>query len=89
MMLILLSKSKNVNTDFLYKVIKDRIYKTYTRSIFRYSPPLLSLLAPVALAILAVSVVSIAYFLVAITGVEIAKTDTSFLTFFGGFKDTY
>lgn len=36
-----------------------------------------------------VPIFSIAIFLVAVTGVKVVKTDTSFLTFYFSFEDTY
>ena len=73
------SKSANTGTDFFQKVIRYRMYGTCAR-FSGYSPSFSSsfLLAPAALT---------TYFLVPIIGVEVAKTDTSFLAFFSDFRD--
>lgn len=71
MLLILLPESNNTNTDFSQKMIGYQMYGTCARFILRY---LLSSLA------LGDPILSVAFFLTAVMGVEMAKTNTSFIT---------
>ena len=59
------------------------MHKTYTKLVYRYSP------SSPALAILDITTFSIAFFPIVIIGMEIFKTNTSFLTLCSCFKDTY
>ena len=76
MTLTLLPESKSTNTDFFGKVMGYQIYETYAKfsGYLPLSPPSL---AP---AVSTVSTVSIAFFLIIVTRIEVAKIDTSFLT---------
>ena len=76
--LTLLPKSKTINTDSFQKIIGYQINKTCTRLVFAYSPPSSFLLLTVS----AISAVSTAASLAALINVEVANTNTSFLSLF-------
>ena len=84
------SKSADLDTDFFQKVIRYRIHGTHAR--FGYSPLLSSSTWPIsavstASAVPTDSAASTASSLVPVTNVEVAETDTSFLTLVSSFKD--
>ena len=79
MALTSLLESKNANTNFFWKVMGYRIYKTHTRfPKYLLSSPYLSILV-----VSIVLTVSTAFFLFIVTKVEVAKTNTSFITLLG------
>ena len=83
------SKSVDMGIDFFQKMIGYLMHGTYIRfsgDSFSLSSPFL--LAPVVSTVLVVSAISTVFFLVSVTSVKIAKTDTSFLTLFSDFRDT-
>ena len=65
------------------------MHGTCSRLDLEFSPPSLNLSSLLAPAVPTALVVSTTFFLVLVTGVEVAKTDTSFLTFFSNFGDNY
>lgn len=85
MTLTLLFELKSTDTDFFLKAMGYLMHKTRARLDLRFLP---SLLAPVVvLRFLSFLAFSIASFLAIVIGVEVTKTNTSFLTSISFFKD--
>lgn len=80
--LTLLRELKSANTDFLQKVKKYQIHGTCARLVSWYLPLSPSLLVSAAPAVSIISAISTFFSLAAIISVDVAETNTSFLTLF-------
>lgn len=82
MVLVSLLKLKRAYTNFFQKVMGYQIYGTCIKLVSKYLPSLPSLSTLIVLIVLMVYAVSTASVLATVTGMEIAKINTSFLTLF-------